>query len=353
MSSRMFQNVITQMKDAIDRPVGVADERGFVIACSDLALVGSRLNDYSYVEFSGNAVVKTEGRCYCPLTSDTSQIDYVAFAEGTDEQSATICSLCAVAFNESKLSYDEKHNKSAFLKNIISDNILPGDVYVRAKELHFVTDDPRCVILVRMLNNQDVAAVERIQRLFDEGVVSEQKRDEVYAQYKAMEAQMQAAQSQYDMAVNGARREDKLAAAAQVGRAKGAVQEVNSYIHETVQIAQMEGEVMDIYPKQGELVGTGSPIMTIAVMKDMWGTFSVREDQLADMKVGDTFTAFVPAFNKDIQLKVYSLKDEGSYAVWRATKANGQYDLKTFEVKARPVEKFEGLRPGMSLVIKN
>ena len=193
----------------------------------------------------------------------------------------------------------------------------------------------------------------RIQRLFDEGVVSEQKRDEVYAQYKAMEAQMQAAQSQYDMAVNGARREDKLAAAAQVGRAKGAVQEVNSYIHETVQIAQMEGEVMDIYPKQGELVGTGSPIMTIAVMKDMWGTFSVREDQLADMKVGETFTAFVPAFNKDIQLKVYSLKDEGSYAVWRATKANGQYDLKTFEVKARPVEKFEGLRPGMSLVIKN
>ena len=193
----------------------------------------------------------------------------------------------------------------------------------------------------------------RIQRLFDEGVVSEQKRDEVYAQYKAMEAQMQAAQSQYDMAVNGARREDKLAAAAQVGRAKGAVQEVNSYIHETVQIAQMEGEVMDIYPKQGELIGTGSPIMTIAVMKDMWGTFSVREDQLADMKVGDTFTAFVPAFNKDIQLKVFSLKDEGSYAVWRATKANGQYDLKTFEVKARPVEKFEGLRPGMSLVIKN
>jgi HlyD family secretion protein len=71
------------------------------------------------------------------------------------------------------------------------------------------------------------------------------------------------------------------------------------------------------------------------------------------MKVGDTFTAFVPAFNKDVQLKVYSLKDEGSYAVWRATKANGQYDLKTFEVKARPVEKFEGLRPGMSLVIKN
>ena len=193
----------------------------------------------------------------------------------------------------------------------------------------------------------------RVQRLYDEGVMSAQKRDEVYANYKAMEAQMKAAQSQYDMAVNGARMEDKLAAAAQVGRAKGAVQEVNSYIHETVQMAQKEGEVANIYPKVGELVGTGSPIMSIAVMDDMWGTFNVREDQLNGMKVGSEFTAFVPAFNKEIKMKVYFLKDQGSYAVWKATKSNGQYDLKTFEVKARPVEKLDGLRPGMSLIIKN
>ena len=194
---------------------------------------------------------------------------------------------------------------------------------------------------------------QRIQRLYDEGVMSAQKRDEVYANYKAMEAQMKAAQSQYDMAVNGARMEDKLAAAAQVGRARGAVQEVNSYIHETVQIAQKEGEVANIYPKVGELVGTGSPIMSIAVMDDMWGTFNVREDQLNGMKVGSEFSAFVPAFNKEVKMKVYYLKDQGSYAVWKATKANGQYDLKTFEVKARPVEKLDGLRPGMSLIIKN
>ena len=193
---------------------------------------------------------------------------------------------------------------------------------------------------------------QRIQRLYDEGVMSAQKRDEVYANYKAMEAQMKAAQSQYDMAVNGARMEDKLAASAQVGRAKGAVQEVNSYIHETVQVAQKDGEVANIYPKVGELVGTGSPIMSIAVMDDMWGTFNVREDQLNGMKVGSEFSVFVPAFNKEIKMKVYYLKDQGSYAVWKATKANGQYDLKTFEVKARPVEKLDGLRPGMSLIIK-
>ena len=192
----------------------------------------------------------------------------------------------------------------------------------------------------------------RVQRLFDEGVMSAQKRDEAFANYKAMEAQMKAAQSQYDMAVNGARMEDKMAASAQVGRAKGAVQEVTSYIHETVQIAQKEGEVTDIYPKVGELVGTGSPIMSIAMMDDMWGSFNIREDQLNGMQVGTEFMAFVPAFNKEVKMKVYHLKDQGSFAVWKATKANGQYDLKTFEVKARPVEKMEGLRPGMSLVIK-
>ena len=192
----------------------------------------------------------------------------------------------------------------------------------------------------------------RVQRLYDEGVMSAQKRDEAFAQYKAMEAQCKAAQSRYDMAQNGARREDKLAAAAQVGRAKGAIEEVNSYIHETVQTAQMEGEVSSIYPKVGELVGTGSPIMTISMLNDMWGTFNVREDQLNGMQVGTEFTAFVPAFNKNLKMKVYYLKDQGSYAVWKATKANGQYDLKTFEVKARPVEKLDGLRPGMSLVVK-
>ena len=192
----------------------------------------------------------------------------------------------------------------------------------------------------------------RVQRLFDEGVMSGQKRDEAYANYKAMEAQAKAAKSQYDMAVAGARREEREAAAAQVRRAKGAVSEVDSYVKETVQVAQTEGEVSDVYPKVGELVGSGSPIMSIAVMSDQWGTFNVREDQLQGLKIGDTFTAYCPAFGKDIRMKVYYIKDEGSYAVWKATKSNGQYDLKTFEMKARPVDKLEGLRPGMSLIIK-
>lgn len=193
---------------------------------------------------------------------------------------------------------------------------------------------------------------ERVQRLFDEGVMSEQKRDEAYANYKAFEAQEKAARSQYEMAKNGARAEEKAAALAQVNRAKGAVNEVVSYIKETVQTAQMEGEVTTIYPKVGELVGSGSPIMTISIMNDVWGAFNIREDQLNGMKKGDTFTAYVPAFGKEATFTVTSIKDLGSYATWKATKSNGQYDMKTFEVKARPTGKFEGLRPGMSVIIK-
>ena len=192
----------------------------------------------------------------------------------------------------------------------------------------------------------------RVQRLFAEGVVSAQKRDEAEALYKSSKAQVQAAQSQYDMAVNGARQEEKLAAQAQVERARGAVQEVSAYIGETVQTAQMDGEVSSIYPKVGELVGTGSPIMTISMMDDLWGTFNVREDQLGALQIGSEISAFVPAFNKEVKMKVYYLKDQGSFAVWKATKASGQYDLRTFEVRARPTEKFEGLRPGMSLIVK-
>lgn len=192
----------------------------------------------------------------------------------------------------------------------------------------------------------------RVQNLFDEGVVSAQKRDEAYAAYKATEAQVLAAQSQYDMAKNGARMEEKEAAAKQAQAAKGAVDIVKSLLKETVQVATEEGEVSEIYPKVGELVGMGSPIMTIAVMKDLWGTFNVREDQLQGMKVGDELTAFSPAFNKDVKMKVFYIKDQGSFAVWKATKANGQYDLKTFEVKARPINAFDGLRPGMSLIVR-
>ena len=193
---------------------------------------------------------------------------------------------------------------------------------------------------------------DRMQNLFSEGVMSQQKRDEAKAAWEVALAHENAMKSQYEMAKNGARTEEKKAAQSQANAAKHAVDVVRSVLKETVQVAAVDGEVSDIYPKEGELVGMGSPILSISMMKDIWGTFNVREDQLNGLKVGDTFTAFSPAFNKELKLKVFEIKDEGSYAVWKATKSNGQYDLKTFEVKARPINPFDGLRPGMSLIVK-
>ena len=180
---------------------------------------------------------------------------------------------------------------------------------------------------------------DRMQRLFDEGVSTAQKRDEAMAAYKAAEAQVVVAKSQYDMVKSGAREQERRAAQKQVQAAQSSVGVVKSVLRETVQ-------------KVGELVGMGSPIMTISLTNEVWGSFNVREDQLKGMKVGDVINAYVPAFEKEIKMKVYSMKDEGTYATWKATKANGQYDLKTFEVKAHPTTHFDGLRPGMSLIIK-
>ncbi len=193
----------------------------------------------------------------------------------------------------------------------------------------------------------------RVKNLFDQGVMPAQKLDEVTAQRNAAIATEKAAKAQYTMAKNGAEREDKLAAAALVDRARGAVAEVESYLKETFLIAQAGGEVSEIFPKVGELVGTGAPIMNIAILKDMWVTFNVREDLLKNLTMGAEFDAIVPALdNKTIRLKVDYMKDLGTYAAWKATKTTGQFDLKTFEVRARPLEKVEGLRPGMSVIIK-
>ena len=191
----------------------------------------------------------------------------------------------------------------------------------------------------------------RVENLFSQGVVSEQKRDEAKAQYDAAAATEKAAKSQYDMAVNGAEKEIKEMAAAQMRQAEGVVAEVNSYIEETVLTASMDGEVSEIFPMVGELVGTGAPVMNIAVMDDMWVSFNVREDLLQDLTMGAVREAYIPALDKKVDVKVSYMRDLGSYAAWKATKVNGQYDLKTFEVRAVPQEKVENLRPGMTVII--
>lgn len=167
MSSRIFQGVIVQMKDATERCIGVVDEQGFVIACSELSMIGSRLEDFQVtVGEVQEQLFTTSERTYKILSGSTARFEYAVFVEGNDQAARSICILAAIGMTEASTNFEEKHNKAAFVKNIISDNILPGDVYVRAKELHFTTDVPRTVLLIRQQEVTDIAVLELVQNMF-------------------------------------------------------------------------------------------------------------------------------------------------------------------------------------------
>lgn len=193
---------------------------------------------------------------------------------------------------------------------------------------------------------------DRVAKLHQEGVIPSQKYDEAEAQYKAMQATERAAKSQYDMAVNGAQREDRMAAAALVDQADGALEEIGSYLKEGALLSPIDGEIAGIFPLVGELVGTGAPIMHIADTKKKEIIFSVREDMLPKLDIGVVLKAYVPALaDKDISMKVSKMKDLGSYAAWKATKTTGEIDLRTFEITAVPTEEIPQLRAGMTVVL--
>ncbi len=194
---------------------------------------------------------------------------------------------------------------------------------------------------------------DRIRRLYDQKVVSAQKYDEVKAKYDASVAQSAAAESQYQMALNGARSEDKATAAALVNQAAGALAEVESYLSELYLTSPSDGIVSAIYPKTGELVGQGSPVMSVLDLNDAWFTFNIREDYLHSMKTGDKISVTIPALDDAVcAATVTYIAVRESYATWKATKETGQYDAKTFEVRAVPDAVPEGLRPGMTVLLK-
>lgn len=193
---------------------------------------------------------------------------------------------------------------------------------------------------------------DRMQNLYSEGVISEQKRDEAKAAYDGAVAAEKAAQSQLKLAEEGAQREDKVSAQAMVGVAKGGIREVNALLEDQYLTAPCDGQVDEIYPEVGELVSLGTPLMSILKINDKWVTFNVREGFLKDFKMGGKIKVMIPALDKKkTELEVYYIRDMGSYATWRATKATGDWDSRTFEVKARPTETLVDLRPGMTVIL--
>ncbi len=167
MSSRIFQSIVLQMKESTDRAVGVIDEQGSVVACNELTSIGEKWTAAAAaVAADQDGCVVCEGYTFKALPGWNGQFDYAAFAKGEDEQARLVCALAVVALNGAKTYYEEKHDKSTFVKNIISDNILLGDIYVRAKELHFVSEVSRAVLLVRQIGVPDLSAIDVVQGMY-------------------------------------------------------------------------------------------------------------------------------------------------------------------------------------------
>lgn len=193
---------------------------------------------------------------------------------------------------------------------------------------------------------------DRIRVLYRDSVVTSQRKDEVEALYKSAQAGERAAYEQYQMAVDGAQKQDKESARSLVDAAKGVVSEVTALLQDARLTAPEGGQISAIYPKRGELVGAGTPIMSLVVLDDAHVVLNVREDLLPHFKMGGTFRGDVPALAKNgIVFKINYISPLGSYATWRSTKQTGSYDLRTFELHALPVEPVEGLRPGMSVLV--
>ena len=194
---------------------------------------------------------------------------------------------------------------------------------------------------------------DRIERLYKEGVVSEQKRDEVYTKYKAAKYDSNAAKQMAIMAKEGARVEVKEAASAQERVYKAKVDEVNAYIQETSQHSFHKGEVTQVLIHAGELSPTGFPVVSIVDIKDSWAKFSVREDHLKTFKKDKVFKAKIPALgDKSYEFKVSNIAVMGDFATWRATESGKGFDMKSFEVELRPTKPVEDLRVGMSVLLE-
>lgn len=192
----------------------------------------------------------------------------------------------------------------------------------------------------------------RVRRLYEQKVISAQKYDEAEAQYKAAKATCAAAKSQYDMAVNGARKEDKETATALVDQAAAAVAEVESYLGELYLTSPADGIISARFPKPGELVGQGSPIMAVSDLDDVWFTFNIREDLLHGLRIGDGLTVTVPALgDRQYRTRITYISVLESYATWRATLDTGSFDARTFEVRSVPEERIDGLLPGMTAIV--
>lgn len=194
------------------------------------------------------------------------------------------------------------------------------------------------------------SSYERVKNLYDKGVVPRQQYDEALANYEAMRATADAAKAEYNLVVEGATRQQREAVEAKVREAQGGVDEVRSYLNDAKVYAPISGRVSSITAEVGELVGSGMPVVTILDLSHCWVTFNIKEDKMSNLHLGYCFEGYVPALDKRSEFEVYYISSEADFATWSATRARGGFDIRSFEVRARPTEHLDIL-PGMSIIV--
>lgn len=205
----------------------------------------------------------------------------------------------------------------------------------------------------KALAGQELAekSLARVKNLYDKGVVPRQQYDEAVANFEAMQASQQAARYGYDMALDGATRQQRAALAAKVREAQGAVDEVRAYMRDSRLYAPISGRVSNIISEPGELVSVGYPVVTMLDLSHCWVVFNIKESDISDVTLGAMFQGYLPALDKSVEFEVYYIASEADFATWSATRARGGFDIRTFEVRARPIGDNVAILPGMSVVV--
>ncbi|MEG2478754.1 MAG: efflux RND transporter periplasmic adaptor subunit [Mucinivorans sp.] len=290
--------------------------------------------------------VMLQGEIVCSSIKISSQmpgrVDTLAVHRGAAVRQGELLFSIGSKTVQAKLSQAEAMKNAASAQNTKVDKGARKQIIEQAYQMY-----QNSLVALNLITK----SYDRVKNLYEAGVVSAQRFDEMAAHLTAAQNTSKAAKAQWDMAKDGAQWEDKQTAAALVAQAKGGVAEVESYLQDGAQYAPFDALVSSIIAEKGELVAAGYPVITLLDMSNVWVSFNIKETLLNKMKNGTKFQGYIPALDKSFPFEVTYIAPEASYATWSATRTSGEFDIKTFEVQARPMEHIAELRQGMSVTV--
>lgn len=327
---------MTQKNTKLTKPVIV----GAAVACALVLAGGFWMGTHPSKEpFYGVMQAKTVD----VAAKVTGRIDSLIIHEGDNVSAGQTLMTLDIPEVEAKLREVEALKSAAAAKaSLVDEGARPQEIRAAKAQM------------LRAQAGQQLAqkTYTRVHALYKEGLISKQKYDEALAQKRSAEELLAAAREQYDIAQTGARTQEKEAAGALAAQAEGGVDQVASLVKEKNVTSPIASEVSRVYVEVGEIAAAGLPLATLVDLTDQWAVFNIREDDMVNVTKDTVLKAEIPALGlKDVQFKVYFINPRGDYATWRATRQSSGYDLRTFEVRARPTSSVPNLRPGMSVIV--